>query len=35
MPRSVDPTRQLVIELHVQDLRRSITVYERLGFAAG
>jgi catechol 2,3-dioxygenase-like lactoylglutathione lyase family enzyme len=33
MPRYVDPTEQLVVELLVRDLRRSLAFYRALGFA--
>ena len=32
MPRCVDSTEQLVVELLVRDLRRSVTFYRALGF---
>jgi catechol 2,3-dioxygenase-like lactoylglutathione lyase family enzyme len=33
MARYVDPTRQLVVELLVRDLRRSLAFYRAFGFA--
>ena len=35
MPQFVDANRQLVIELYVRDLNRSISFYEQLGFQLG
>lgn len=32
MPHFVDSNRQLVIELYVRDLNRSVSFYEQLGF---